>query len=334
MIQIPKKISETKKLAGYYNKNYIFESGGQKYILRIPIPNAKSMDLRIIPENIILKFLEQKSFPAPRLIYSAQKGSFVIHQFIEGKLFHDLSPEDSFIPSWIPINIAKQMKKLHRLNPKNFVPYCNHIAKSPDSYGFFQNLIASVEEIYFRYKKDYVKHFRKLKFPKDPFKLIKEKSQQLTPRQFTICHCDIHRKNLIITRESEKLVILDWELVLVTDPFYDIATHFHKMKYDPIQETLFLLHYLDQNRETTPVFMDAWEQIQIYLQLEKIKSAIVDIVRISQEFKAESSEKIRILLTEKYLNILRKAWGVWGLEPSKLLSSSEIYPVLNLDFKY
>ncbi len=116
---------------------------------------------------------------------------------------------------------------------------------------------------------------------------------------------------------------------MVSDPFYDIATHFHKMQYIPLQESLFLEHYLGQNRDTM-FFKDSWDQIQIYLQLEKIKSAIVDIVRISEKFKIESSEKKRIFLAEQYRLILRKAWVVWEKEIDQILSSNEICSILSL----
>ncbi len=319
----------TNKLAGYYNHNYMIESNGQMYILRIPIRNAESMDLRLIPESMVLRYLEKESFLAPRMIYENEEEMFFIHKYIEGKTFSHTYPENTSFPDWIPVNIANQMKKLHRLKPQNFVPYCNHIAKSPNSSGFFQYLIMMVEDIYEKFKKPYAVHFKKLQFPKDPFKVVKINSLRLKPRQFTLCHCDIHKKNLIISEENKNnLVILDWELALVADSFYDIATHFHKMGYIPSQEQLFLEHYLGQNREAT-FFRDSWDQIQIYLQLERVKSAIVDIVRMSQKFKEESSEKKKKFLAGQYQNILRKAWGIWGLDSSEL-STKKIFSVLNL----
>jgi thiamine kinase-like enzyme len=319
-----------RRLSGYYNQNYIIESDNQKYILRIPIPNSDKMDLRIIPESTVLKFLNKERFPAPRLIFENEERTSFVHKYIEGNVFDDLFPEDSIFPDWISVDIANQMKNLHQLDPKNLEIYCKDIGKSPSSNGFFHCLISSVEEIYSKYKNLYVGHFKKLEFPEDPFKIVRINSLKLIPRKFTLCHCDIHRKNLIISNEIEdNLVILDWELALVADPLYDIGTHFHKMKYTPNQEILFLEHYLGQNKNTV-YFKGTWDQIQIYLQLEKIKSAIVDIVRMSEKFKSESSEKRRKSLSVSYQNKLKEAWVVWEKDLNLLPSISDVYSILDL----
>nr|WP_147664609.1 aminoglycoside phosphotransferase family protein [Candidatus Prometheoarchaeum syntrophicum]QEE17725.1 Phosphotransferase enzyme family protein [Candidatus Prometheoarchaeum syntrophicum] len=330
MFQITHKKVNPQKLAGYYHDNYIVESNGQKYIYRVPIPEAQSMDLRIIPESLVLRFLKQKFFPAPRLKYADSHARFFIHSYIDGDLFQDLYPATTPFPNWICGNLAIQMKTLHQFSPKMCTPHCSKLPKSPDSSGFFQYLIALVEGIYGKYKKSYGSHFEQLQFPPDPFDIVRINALKLKTRPFTLCHCDIHRQNLIIpTKNARNLVILDWELALVADPFYDIATHLHKMNYAPGQELIFLETYLGQLRATLG-FKDSWNQIQIYLQLERIKSAIVDLVRMAERFQAESSESQRKSIATDYQKIIEKAWGVWNKDLPHILSRTNIYQILDL----
>ena len=124
-----------------------------------------------------------------------------------------------------------------------------------------------------------------------------------------------------------KINSLDWELVLITDPAYDIAVHFHKMRYQPHQEIMFLERYLDSERNSS-VFINYWRQIQIYLELERVKSAIVDFIRYSKDFKKITDEKLKIFYAKHYQKKLFNAWKVWRIYLKNILSIKEIYSLL------
>jgi thiamine kinase-like enzyme len=325
--EIQKTKSQT-DLIGYYNQNFIVTHLGQKYLLRIPLANASSMDLRLIPENTVLNFLEQYNYPAPRLLHSTTK--FNLHSYIDGNLFHDLYPLSTPFPDWIPKNLAKQIYSVHAFPSESFHPYCSNINFSPNTSDFFQIQLDLVQNIYNSYNSK--EFFQQLEIPNDPFVIPKKCKTQLTNRPFVFAHCDIHRKNLI-HQNPMILIILDWELCLITDPLYDIAVHFHKMRYQPHQEILFLETYLRKSKNN-PLFKENWEQIQIYLNLERIKSAIVDAIRYYGDFqnKNYAPDKMKEIVGH-YYNKLQKANKIWYPKSGNPISHSDILRIFKKNIK-
>ncbi len=313
-------------LNGYYNHNYVINFQNEKYILRVPLKNVDNMDLKLIPESKVLKFLETVSFDAPRLVFEAKNKSFYIHSYIGGELFNKVYPASNVFPDWIVPKIVDQIKQLHGFKTELFVKYSKIFANSPNTSLFFETMISQVEEIYNFYKKEFSFCFEKLRIPNDPFSSTKDNINKLTERSFKLSHCDVHRKNIIITKEKG-LVFLDWELVLITDPAYDIAVHFHKMRYQPYQEIMFLECYLDC-KKNSPLFINYWGQIQTYLELERVKSAIVDFIRYFKDFKQITSKKLKFFYAKHYQKKLNKARKVWGINLRKILSIKEIYSLL------
>lgn len=310
------------QLQGYYNLNYIAEHLNQKYLVRIPIPNYETMDFRFITEKKILKFLEKMNFKAPRLLF--EKENVSIHSFIPGINFHNIYPRSEPFPNWVPKNIARQMKELHTFPIQEF-DECSSLAASPDTHKFYLKCVEFVQGIYERYLKQpqYRVKFSQI-FPEEPFSFLIEMGEKLQPRNFVFSHCDIHRKNLIVDSEREDLTILDWELVLITDPCYDIAVHFHKMRYEDHQEILFLEEFLGILGQSEK-FQDYWKQVQIYLSFERVKSAIIDLIRYSQDFPSLSEEK-RLELVNHYGSKLQKAYKV--LNYSTFIPNEQILHLL------
>lgn len=286
------------QLQGYYNHNFIASNLGIKYLIRVPIPNAETMDYRLIPESKILLFLEFQNFPAPKLIHSTSKYS--IHSYIPGRNFHDLYPESSEFPNWISKYLAAQMRKLHAF-PINEFDDCDFINISPEGYKFYLKNLQFLINIFEKYNQipRYKEKFEKL-FPKDPFTVLSN-NINLDTREFVLGHCDIHRKNLIL--QENILFILDWELSLIIDPFYDIAVHFHKMRYTPDQEIIFLTEYFKNSN-----FASFRSQINIYLQFEQIKSAIIDLIRYSEKSILERNKFLN-----HYYHKLLKAYQIWQI---------------------
>jgi thiamine kinase-like enzyme len=96
-----------------------------------------------------------------------------------------------------------------------------------------------------------------------------------------LCHCDIHRKNCVIT--TDQTWFLDWELALVGDPVYDIAVHIHKMSYGAHQQERLLS--LMASRFPAEHLHNFRSDVEIYLRHEKIKSVIVDSVRYYKQMR-------------------------------------------------
>ena len=119
-------------LSGYYNKNYKIDYNGIPYILRIPIKNATSMDMRFIAEEEVLDFLNNRNlhFDVPRVemneIYNDQK--YFLHSFIFGKTVEEVYPETEKISDWIVERLVYIMTELHNIPLKEL---CNFSVKMP-----------------------------------------------------------------------------------------------------------------------------------------------------------------------------------------------------------
>jgi thiamine kinase-like enzyme len=198
------------------------------------------------------------------------------------------------------------------------------LAQSPNTSEIFHSHLEFIQNVYNKYNSlPRYSHKFSQAFPEDPFEVFNDVSSKLTKRNFVLSHCDIHRKNLIL-QENNNLVILDWELVLITDPCYDIAVHFHKMRYLPHQEDLFLKQYLElEEKETKYHFFK--EQIYIHRSLEQVKSAIIDMIRYTEDFPGLSLEE-QVELAAHYQIKLNNACKVWGYR--KHLHSKEILSLL------
>jgi thiamine kinase-like enzyme len=298
---------------GYYNHNYFIQHNGQKYVLRVPQTNCDIMDIRVIPEAEVLHFVNKSSIPSPRLIYSDPQEKFYLHGFIDGHLVNDLYYFHKPLPNYFPRILGKQMQVLHSLNISHDFPGYHHIiAKSPDTRGFYSYLINHVSNLYKGFRRQYNLMYNSFMFPSDPFAAVAEDLMQINPREFVLCHCDIHRKNLLTTQPLQ-FIILDWEMALIGDPFYDIAVHFHKMGYSQPQKELFVASYY--NYKDTEFYEKFLNEIEIYVRLEQVKSAIVDSVRYSKDVLQDVNDDMQkqIDYAIRFQYKLNKAWQVWGV---------------------
>ncbi len=317
-------LDENRKFSGHYNENYLIECDGCKYIVRIPKSDAEQMDLKLIPEGEILTFLDKNSFEAPRLIRFDDESS--VHSFIEGDLIADIYSTVAEIPDDLLIKLAEMMKKLHSLEAKEFEKFMVGNLKRCTTSEFFRLLIKYAELTYYRIYECYKKGFSELQVPKDPFEYLKLIVDDMDQRDFCLCHCDIHAKNIILNKNGMNgmtPVLLDWELSLYGDPVYDISNHFYYMKYTEDQERLFLSHYLGLP-DITAEIRDYMEQIEHYKNFAVIKSVIVDCKRYSNLLFLPQYNFEEQVIIDDYTNKINKARKIWGIR-------DKIYPVDILD---
>lgn len=69
-----------------------------------------------------------------------------------------------------------------------------------------------------------------LRVPPARLDAFEQRHRELTDRPRKLLHGDLHSKNFVVDR-SGHLWTIDWELALVGDPLYDLATHLHLMGY-------------------------------------------------------------------------------------------------------
>ena len=297
--------SRFRRLTGHNNKNFIYYSDGHDYIVRINDSSTEKVDIGMLPESTVLQFLSDHVFPAPQLIYQDHERDVLVLTYQEGKTLCEQFGTQEAVSDNIVTEIAKKMKHLHEIGYPKF-PFSNLAAVSPDTRTFYRSYLLATEKIYANLYRKYSYLFKILNFPNDPFSSLHDDASSLLPRNFTLCHCDIHRHNVIIT-PNDSLYFIDWELAMIGDPLYDIAVHLQKTRYTAEQEELFFRYYTDE--KDAEQFKN---QVQIYRRLETVKYAITDGVRILERIRdgAPNSEIADMIV--RYQRKLELAYKVWG----------------------
>lgn len=305
---------------GYYNINHVEERGGRRVLRRVPIPGAAVMDVKRIPEHVTLAFLDLHAYDAPRVLERDSGGAWAIHSHVDGAPLHLAFSRGGPLPDSIAHECARLLRELHALDAAALAPWCADLARAPDTRGLFRALVDFAEQVRARVWSDVADALGDLGVPARPYDALRDVEARLTPRAFALCHVDAHRKNLMI-RPDGGLVLLDWELALVADPLYDVAVHFHRMRYAPHQETAFLRAYGAMD--------DARAQVDAYLALEAAKSCVGDFWRYAGEYAAGATSADRALLAEHYLGKLRRAWPVWhGAESAPPFDAAHVEAAL------
>lgn len=301
-----------RKISGFYHDNYIIPNGDEPFVVGVPLGRANTA--RVIPEDEVLMFLEAVNFPAPRLLYSDPDSKFAVHSFISGDVFNHVYFRNIRVPDWALVQIANLIKRLHHLETAQFAQYRDRIAKSATAKEFFQFVLNHSKAIFSLLREQYESLYKTLLFPVDPFLTVEVESENLSDRDFVLCHGDIHRSNLLIEEQTRSLVLIDWETCLIGDPAYDLAVHLQKMRYEPDQENLFLQEYLKDN---VPLNNAAeWQsQIEIYRKLEQLTLVIIDTPRYLDDLNAKhSTEEEHHDYASRYFAKLQTAWRIWGIE--------------------
>lgn len=276
---------------GYHNENYIIPFKGNKYVLRLPVDDFEVVDVRLYNENKMLDYANEHLpfLLAPRYIYSGEYGStsFSIHSFVNGTAMSQMESEIAPIRDSMVGYLAESMAKMHIESRKHPLPQCKEYSDVKSFYDFDYTFIKNLVEKWFSKLKEMFLDFG---FPDNISDLLTFKQDMLEEREFVLCHCDIHRGNLMYEEKEDGFLLhfIDWELVQYADPVYDVAIHFHKIHYTKEQEDLFLSIYCDK------LGYDVYsvsEQIQIYQQLEEVKSSTIDAIRYASAIQDVTPEK-------------------------------------------
>jgi len=112
--------------------------------------------------------------------------------------------------------------------------------------------------------------------------------EHMTPRPFGLLHGDVHRANLIVD-EDDGLWTIDWELALIGDPLYDLATHLHLMRYPARQENHVVARWAAVAEDLRPGATAGIEaDLPRYLRFKRIQSVYTDVIR--QAYSTERGE--------------------------------------------
>lgn len=309
--------------AGNYNRNFIVPRGGAAVVVRVPIPDAEPLDFRMIPEPLVLAALAAHAFPAPRLLHADPAGRFAVHSYVPGQRLDQRFPVRAPLPDWVALDLAAQLAALHALDPTPLREACAALPQAPDSAALLLALVAFTERSVAPLAVRHAWLYARLHVPPDPLAAVRAGAKLLPPAPFTICHCDVHRRNLIVAPHGQKLTIIDWELALVADPAHELGVHLHRMRYAPHQEELFLDTYLRLRGEQGA--HAAWHaRIDAYRRHEQVRSALVDVTRTVEDLREGLPPATRRALVEHYARKLVRAWQIWQVEADPALTDPDL----------
>lgn len=273
---------------GYHNENHEINVNEKRYVIRIPVADFDAVDIRLYDENEVLLALEEIAFPIPHPRYL---GTFYlegrpasVHSYLPGEALRSLLPNDEALPSKYLPGFLSILKELHA-RKEIPLPKRGDYEDCPSFYRYDRSFIVALVGKWFgRYQAFY----EKLGYPSDLGLLFPDEEGKVGERPFAMCHCDLHRGNVLVD-DKGALSLIDWELFQLSDPLYDLAIHLHKMFYEEAQEKELLDAYFRAFPELDPVSSKA--AIKAYRDMEEVKSATIDVLRLLIELPLQKREE-------------------------------------------
>ncbi|MGH4027223.1 MAG: phosphotransferase family protein [Pseudonocardiaceae bacterium] len=293
-------------MSGSYHENVRVGTPGGPVLVRIPLPRADQMDLRVWNEWDVLGAVTQRVERVPRLLHVSADPPFQIHEFISGDQLNEFAPRGSRVPSTVIPDVLGLFDQLAGFRAADLPPLPGDWPEDGNCAAFGHLVSAATQRIYDDNRERFGGLLRALGIPDDPLAPVLAAWPALTSRQFRVLHADVHRRNIVLS--SRGAVFLDWELALWGDPLYDLAVHINKMTYLDDELRTLLSGWAARADPVTDWSAD----LTAYLRHERVKSAIVHSIRYSKEIAAAgTTAPRRHTLTHKLTATLNAAAPIW-----------------------
>ncbi|MEV0443032.1 phosphotransferase [Streptomyces spectabilis] len=298
-------------LRGYHHETYVFplpDGSGVtwRWKCREPRPGLLWFDRRCFrSEEELLVGLAGRVTRIPEVI---QKDEFRLQRFIEGRTLGSCAhPEDggaaefdagpgagrgADIPAGVIDQIVGLFGELAGVGPDDVVAERRCVTadrpRDGDTNGFIERLVLLTEEhVYLKNEDRFGPLFKEFGIGRDSFAVLRERVAGLTRRPFCLLHGDLHRENFVLDRCGQ-LWTIDWELAMVGDPLYDLATHLHLMRYAPAQEREVVRRWCAAVSEARPGSCAGWHRdLPRLLAYKRAQSVFTDVIRAALMLEAE-----------------------------------------------
>ncbi|WP_129841767.1 aminoglycoside phosphotransferase family protein [Streptomyces sp. RFCAC02] len=223
---------------------------------------------------------------APVYRLGTADGDLRVHGFIEGEPLSVSRPPGSPLGGGELTQLAGLFGRLAAMPPEamELVHRCPAVLRPRGSAEFLRGLIRFTRRrVYAVHRPEIGGLFAALRV--SPGVLagdgpLARAAARLTDRPFCLLHGDLHRDNLIVAETDGRLWTIDWELALVGDPLYDLATHLHLMRYPPGQEREMTERWARAVEEVLPgAAAGLARDLPRYLAYKRVQSVFTDVVR-------------------------------------------------------
>lgn len=217
----------------------------------------------------------------------APVGGVDLQRFVEGVTLAERHPSGEAVPGAVSAQILELFRQLLAVTSVTLLVKRNcepmDRAKEGDSNAFLERLIVFTKEhVYRRNLPEYKGLFDDLGIGPNSFEYLRKHVDGLAERPFCLLHADLHRENFILDSEG-KVWAIDWELAMLGDPLYDLATHLHLMRYPVQQEREIIQRWCAIAEEVREGSSEGWiEDLPRLLDYKKAQSLFTDVIRETQ----------------------------------------------------
>lgn len=212
---------------GLTNTNYLVETHGQRFVLRVPHPDHANIVNRH-HETLALHAIACTDIDV-ELIYYDEASGYKVTRFLEdAKTYSEYNGQDNIE------RVAGLMRRFHQLNVT--------IKEAFDPIAHYHQ---------------YHKAITKPMFNTKPFHYLLDKVKEI-PYQSCLCHNDWVDGNILFTQKQTYLI--DYEYAADNDPLFDVMSFLSENKiYDPKQRERFYAVYFDNITEEIRYHLTIWE---------------------------------------------------------------------------
>ncbi|MGW0411099.1 phosphotransferase family protein [Streptomyces collinus] len=276
-------------LHGYHHETYVFPLLGEagplrsgRWKCREPRADLLWFDRRcFFSEEQLLKALGGRIRSVPDIV---EVGGMGLQRFIEGQTLGSLHRSGTVVPDVFGRQITDLFRQLVAIDPTALEVERRCEAQDRpddgDTQGFLERLVHFTEHRVYEHNADrFEELFRELGLNASCFRHLRKHVSGLKKRPFCLLHADLHRENFIVDAE-QRLWTIDWELAMVGDPLYDLATHLHLMRYPARQARAVVRQWCTTVEAVRPHSSNGWQDdLRRLVDYKKAQSVFTDVIR-------------------------------------------------------
>ncbi|MEU2433454.1 phosphotransferase [Streptomyces sp. NPDC007861] len=225
-----------------------------------------------------------------------QTGGVSLQRFVEGATLGEAFGHTGPLPADVVRQLMRLVSELAAVRAGNLAAdrTCQSADRphDGDTQGFLERLVLFVEERVLRANSaEYGEIFTELGITDAALHHLRRRVSGLTRRPFCLLHGDLHRENLILDGHG-KVWTIDWELAMVGDPLYDLATHLHLMRYPAAQAAEVTRAWAAAVEEALPGGSAGWyEDLDRLLAFKRAQSVFTDTIRSALTLAAAEPDR-------------------------------------------